>query len=81
MNEISESQFLSLAAWKVVYLVEIFSVQSAWHVRVNGTHWLGRNVNCPQPFGNIERTLMYLHEVGCEHVMIHLKRLQELPGA
>ena len=79
MSEILENQLLALLAWRMVYLIEIIPDKEAWFIRINGGQWLRSLRFCPHPFDNLEGTLAYLKQIGCERVMVDLSGWPEIP--
>lgn len=79
MNTLNEPQFVSMMAWGVVFLVEVYADRDGWYIKINGSYWLGGKKDVPEIFPSIERAVLYLHAVGCEHLVLHLNRWPELP--
>ncbi|WP_140951360.1 hypothetical protein [Cupriavidus pinatubonensis] len=66
MAHLFEKEFSSLVSRNFVEFVELLPAQDGWYLRINGSHWL------PGRFDQLERTLMYLRQLGCTHVTVGL---------
>ncbi|WER45152.1 hypothetical protein CupriaWKF_12630 [Cupriavidus sp. WKF15] len=66
MTDLFEKEFLGLVSRNFVEFVELLPAPDGWYLRINGFQWL------PYRFDQLERTLLYLRQLGCTHVTVRL---------
>lgn len=79
LSDLLEHQFIALLERGAVGFVELAPAPDGWYVRINGSQWLRSSRQCPHRFVRLEKTLMYLRELGCARVMVDLSAWPDAP--